>query len=161
MNRLIHQYFMAPAISSLLLLESTVNGFLPPRRTVVGPMNSQRADINLPAESPKDEGLLIDADTGRRALLGAVMSACTVFAPSLGALADDEDESNTTLHIVDYPVQGKCGEAQVPEKGVFFAKTFGGLVEGSCSADGYTSDEGTANGTGDKDKKRTYSIYGK
>jgi uncharacterized low-complexity protein len=84
-----------------------------------------------------------------------------VFAPSLAALADEEDEATTTLHILDYPIQGKCGEAKVPENGVFFAKTFGSLVEGSCPAEGYTNDEGEASGTGEKDKKRTYNIYGK
>jgi hypothetical protein len=47
------------------------------------------------------------------------------------------------------------------KKGAFFAKTFGGLADGSCATAGYTKDEGTTNGTGEKDKQRTYSIYGK
>ena len=54
-----------------------------------------------------------------------------------------------------------CGEADVPEKGVFFVKTLGGFSEGSCAESGYTVSEGTANGTGEKDKDKTYDIYSK
>eukprot|EP00526_Cylindrotheca_closterium_P021867 CAMPEP_0113616892 /NCGR_PEP_ID=MMETSP0017_2-20120614/8480_1 /TAXON_ID=2856 /ORGANISM="Cylindrotheca closterium" /LENGTH=119 /DNA_ID=CAMNT_0000526233 /DNA_START=139 /DNA_END=498 /DNA_ORIENTATION=- /assembly_acc=CAM_ASM_000147 len=97
---------------------------------------------------------------GRRDFLAAAtMSLGAAFLPTLPAFADDE--AVTTLHILNYPIDGKCGEAKVPEGGVFFAKTFGKLEDGSCAAEGYAVDEGTANGTGEKDSKRTYGIYGK
>lgn len=100
----------------------------------------------------------------RRDFLAATFAAVstTLFVPPV-AMADDDSGGGgiTTLHILDYPVQGKCGQAAVPEKGVFFAKTFGKLVDGSCATEGYTNEEGTANGTGEKDKERTYNIYGK
>ena len=69
--------------------------------------------------------------------------------------------ADAVLHIVDYPKKGSCGEALVPDKGVPFVKAFGGMSDGGCAAAGYTKKEGTANGTGDKDKDRIYDIYGK
>eukprot|EP00980_Cylindrotheca_fusiformis_P001424 scaffold345_cov134-Cylindrotheca_fusiformis.AAC.35 len=150
-----HLSSAATALASSILLEQPVDGF----------------GVNTPMKSPQGEARVsarfsyTDNEAGssrdRRDFLGAVFSASAVFAPSFRALADEETENAATLHIVDYPIPGKCGEAKVPEKGIFFAKTFGGLVDGSCSTEGYKNDEGTANGTGEKDKKRTYSIYGK
>ena len=87
----------------------------------------------------------------RRAVLGALPLA----ALPLSAVADE------ILHVVDYPKQGFCGEALVPDKGVPFVKAFGGLSSGTCESVGYPNREGTANGTGDKDKDREYTIYGK
>ena len=49
----------------------------------------------------------------------------------------------------------------MPEKGVFFVKTLGGFSEGSCAESGYTVKQGTANGTGEKDKEKVYDIYSK
>lgn len=70
--------------------------------------------------------------------------------------------STTTLHKLNYPVDGKCGQADgVPEKAVFFVKTLGGFQDGSCATDGYTVAAGTAQGTGEKDQQRVYAIYGK
>ena len=92
---------------------------------------------------------------GRRAFLATAASAFA-FGMPLASHADDE-----TFHRIDYPVAGKCGQAEVPENAVFFVKTFGGFTEGSCAVEGYTVAEGTANGTGEKDKQRTYNIYGK
>ena len=66
-----------------------------------------------------------------------------------------------TLHKIDYPIEGKCGQAEVPENAVFFVKQFGGFTDGSCATEGYTVEDGTANGTGEKDKERTYEIYTK
>jgi uncharacterized low-complexity protein len=142
------------ALSCFHVLESS-NAF-----AVVRP-KAQRADISVAAQFSKDEDMAPASSNGRREFLAAAVSASAIFAPSLAALADEEDAATTTLHILDYPIQGKCGEAKVPEKGVFFAKTFGNLVEGSCPAEGYMNDEGKANGTGDKDQKRIYNIYGK
>ena len=62
---------------------------------------------------------------------------------------------------MNYPKEGLCGEAMVPEKGVPFVKAFAGFSDGSCASAGYTKSEGTASGTGEKDKERTYSLYGK
>lgn len=90
----------------------------------------------------------------RRAFLAGVAAA--VALPGM-ALAD----GTTTLHIVDYPKKGACGQANVPEAGVFFAKKLGSMVEGACAVDGYTVSQGTAPGIKEKDQKRTYEIYGK
>lgn len=66
------------------------------------------------------------------------------------------------LHRIDYPKQGACGEADVPEKGrVLRQKTLGGFSDGACAAAGYPVKQGTANGTGEKDKEKTYDIYSK
>eukprot|EP00526_Cylindrotheca_closterium_P022212 CAMPEP_0113639786 /NCGR_PEP_ID=MMETSP0017_2-20120614/20880_1 /TAXON_ID=2856 /ORGANISM="Cylindrotheca closterium" /LENGTH=119 /DNA_ID=CAMNT_0000551033 /DNA_START=109 /DNA_END=468 /DNA_ORIENTATION=+ /assembly_acc=CAM_ASM_000147 len=115
------------------------------------------------AKSDTEGGVSMESNEnpGRRDFLAAAtMSLGAAFLPTLPAFADD-DEAVTTLHILNYPIDGKCGEAKVPEGGVFFAKTFGKLEDGSCAAEGYAVDEGTANGTGEKDSKRTYGIYGK
>lgn len=108
----------------------------------------------------------ISANQQRRALLLSVASVA-LFAP-LNVWADDEEEkepapaSAVVLHIVDYPKSGSCGQANdVPSNGVFFAKKFGGLVDGSCATEGYSIAEGTANGLNEKDQQRTYEIYGK
>ena len=85
-----------------------------------------------------------DAITSRR----AVIAALPAMVP-LAAHAGDE-----VLHIMNYPVDGKCGEALVPEKGVPFVKAFGGFSDGTCAAAGYTVKEGTEEGTGEKDKDR-------
>ena len=80
--------------------------------------------------------------------------------PSIGRA--DDAVSTEPLHKVDYPVPGKCGQADgVPENAVFFVKNFGGFKDGSCATEGFTVQEGTAQGTGDKDKQRTYTIYSK
>jgi hypothetical protein len=91
----------------------------------------------------------------RSAILTAAVTA--LVAP-LAAMADDPP---TTLHIVDYPKQGSCGQADVPPAGVFFAKNLGGMVDGPCSREGYTVPQGTENGIKEKDKQREYQIYGK
>ena len=93
----------------------------------------------------------MQAKSTRRAVLGALPLA----AMPLSAVADE------ILHVVDYPKQGFCGEALVPDKGVPFVKAFGGLSSGTCESVGYPNREGTANGTGDKDSDREYTIYGK
>ena len=95
--------------------------------------------------------LPMQAKSTRRAVLGALPLA----AMPLSAVADE------ILHVVDYPKQGFCGEALVPDKGVPFVKAFGGLSSGTCESVGYPNREGTANGTGDKDSDREYTIYGK
>ena len=86
----------------------------------------------------------------RRALVAAAVVA--------GA-APHRARADEVLHIIDYPVKGACGEALVPDKGVPFAKAFGGLSEGSCASEGYATQQGSAPGTKDKDKDRSYSIY--
>jgi hypothetical protein len=90
---------------------------------------------------------------GRREFLTATVGAALFGMPTV-SLAD-------TLHRVDYPIPGKCGQAEVPENAAFFVKQFGGFKEGSCAVEGYEADEGTAKGTGEKDKERDYTIYGK
>ena len=40
-------------------------------------------------------------------------------------------------------------------------KAFGGLESGSCASAGYSVKEGEENGTGERDKDRTYTVYGK
>ena len=94
-------------------------------------------------------------EQSRRALLLAL--------PAVAALPHGSAHAGefVPLHRVDYPKQGMCGEADVPEKGVFFVKTLGGFSEGTCAAAGYTVKEGTANGTGEKDKEKTYDLYSK
>lgn len=84
---------------------------------------------------------------------------------ALAAAADDDDNAVAApppLHKVDYPIAGKCGQADgVPESAVFFVKQFGGFRDGACATEGYAVADGTANGTGDKDKERVYHIYAK
>lgn len=144
-------------VLSLLLLSKVTYGF------VAGSRNLNRGEIAVQVKSDT-EGVNMESNenhSGRRGFLAAAtMSFGSVLLPSLPAFADGDD-STTTLHILNYPIDGKCGEAKVPEAGVFFAKNFGKLQDGSCAVEGYTVDEGTANGTGEKDQKRTYSIYGK
>lgn len=128
---------------------------------MVDSRNFIRGEAILHAKSDADGSMEAYENPVRRYFLAAAtMSLGAAFLPALPAFADDED-SGATLHILNYPVDGKCGEAKVPDAGVFFAKTFGKLEDGSCAAEGYTVDEGTANGTGEKDSKRNYSIYGK
>ena len=90
----------------------------------------------------------------RRAVLAALPA---VMLPLNAAHAGDF----VPLHRVDYPVEGKCGEADVPEKGVPFVKAFGGFSDGTCAAAGYPVPAGTANGNGEKDKDRTFDLYEK
>ncbi|CAB9500029.1 expressed unknown protein [Seminavis robusta] len=96
-----------------------------------------------------------DTANSRRDFLAA---ASLLLWPTT-AFADDD--ATATIHKVDYPVDGKCGQADVPEKVVGLVKTFGGFKDGSCSTEGYTAAQGTASGTGEKDSKRTYDIYEK
>ena len=86
----------------------------------------------------------------RRATFAAVGA---VVAKPLAAKADE------ILHIVDYPKPGACGEAMIPDKAVPFVKAFGGFSDGSCVSAGYETRDGTAKGTGEKDKDREYDIY--
>ena len=85
----------------------------------------------------------------------AIIGALPILAAPLAAQADE------VLHIVDYPKKGSCGEALIPDKGVPFVKAFGGFSSGDCASVGYTEKEGEENGTGEKDKERTYTIYGR
>lgn len=75
----------------------------------------------------------------------------------------DQDKHLSTLHIMDYPREGACGEMRVPKKVAFLAKMFGrgGYVDGCCSLEGYTVEEGTLQGTRKRDKDKTYTIYGR
>ena len=144
------------ALSSLFLLK-TACGFVTDSRNLI------RGEIAVQVKTDTSGASMESSENRSRRrdfLATATLSLGSIFFPSLPAFADGDD-SSTTLHILNYPIDGKCGEAQVPEAGVFFAKTFGKLEDGSCAAEGYTVDEGTANGTGEKDSKRTYSIYSK
>ena len=96
--------------------------------------------------------LQLPATTTRRAVLASLP---LVIAAPRTAVADE------VLHIIDYPQKGACGEALVPDAGVPFVKAFGGFSDGTCAAAGYPNKEGTASGTGDKDKDREYTIYSK
>ena len=92
----------------------------------------------------------------RRFVLLAALPAAAALPRNAAHAADF-----VPLHRIDYPKQGMCGEADVPEKGVFFVKTLGGFSDGTCAAAGYPVKQGTANGTGEKDKEKTYDIYSK
>ena len=85
----------------------------------------------------------------------AIFGVLPILATPLAAHADE------VLHIIDYPKKGSCGEALIPEKGIPFVKAFGGFSDGDCASAGYTTKEGEQNGTGEKDKDRTYQIFGK
>lgn len=77
------------------------------------------------------------------------------------AMAEDADTSVVTVHKLNYPVAGKCGQANVPASVVGLVKTFGGFQDGTCATEGFSEPQGTSFGTGDKDQQRTYSIYAK
>lgn len=144
------------ALASLVIFQ-TAYGFLVGSRNLIREeivIHAKLSDVNTSSDSNETN------HQGRRDFFAAASMSCVLpfFLPSQPAFADDE---GTTLHILNYPIEGKCGEAKVPENGVFFAKTFGKLEDGSCAAEGYTVDEGTTNGTGEKDQKRIYNIYGK
>ena len=111
-------------------------------------------------EQHKDRRAFLKSTVGFAAAATAGIISGMSVDPTIAVAADD-DAAKTTLHIVDYPVKGSCGEGKVPEAGVFFAKNLGGMVDGSCASVGYSVPQGTAQGTGDKDKQRTFDIYGK
>ena len=95
----------------------------------------------------------------RDAIIATVATSTSFLVNPFTAWAADNDQ--VTLHIVDYPKTGSCGQVETTEKKAFFAKKFGGLKDGECSVEGYTSSEGKENGTNDKDKDKEYSIFGK
>ena len=53
------------------------------------------------------------------------------------------DDTNVTIHKVDYPVTGNCGQFDMPSKEAHFPVTLGGFKMGDCSIDGYTIANGT------------------
>ena len=123
----------------------------------------KKGDTNPEPETTRN--LLVDgSQQRRRAFLIQAAVAALPFVAGMAvppkALADDGD-GKATVHKVDYPIVGKCGQAAVPEKVVPIVKSFYGFQEGACQVDGYAVDQGTAKGTGDKDKERDYAIYGK
>ena len=88
-----------------------------------------------------DSSVLNSATSGhheRRAFVQHSLLAGLAFGmaswPVKQAVAAD-DEATVTLHIVDYPKAGACGEVQTTEQKAFFAKKFGGLQDGSCSVE--------------------------
>ena len=103
--------------------------------------------LSLAATLSTSAALLLES---RRSLL-----ALPVLVTPLCARSDE------VLHILDYPKQGSCGEALIPDAGIPFVKAFGGLESGSCASAGYSVKEGEENGTGERDKDRTYTVYGK
>ena len=117
------------------------------RSVVVVIMLSVGAALQLPVSPPQEESI----SRRRVAMLGVL----PLLTSPLMAQADE------VLHIIGYPKQGSCGEALVPDKAIPFVKAFGGFSDGSCASVGYETEEGTQNGTGDKDKERAYTIYGK
>ena len=134
-----------------VLLSELVGAFSPAR-----PLRFQQALLTVKAVANSQ-------DEGRRDFLAASASAVLILLPTTMARAadDDDDAATATVHKVDYPIAGKCGQAQVPTKVVGLVKTFGGFQDGQCAADGYATPEGTASGTTDKDQQRTYNVYGK
>ena len=134
-------FFSVTTLLATLALLVSVQAF-------VAPTSSTRR-VRLRLAMMADE----EAPEGRRAFFAAAAATLAMGVPSF-ALAD-------TLHKMDYPVAGKCGQAEIPDNVVFIVKQLGGFQDGSCAVEGYTVEEGTAKGTGEKDKERDYSIYGK
>jgi hypothetical protein len=86
--------------------------------------------------------------------------AVTIIAllfPWSSAMAEDADV--VTVHKLNYPMEGKCGQANVPASVVGLVKTLGGFQDGTCATEGFSEPQGTAPGTRDRDQQRTYSIY--
>ena len=131
-----------------------------PDECVVRQETTTTIRLGMQQQHAENENLRPDVRSPRRTFLATVAASTATLAlgmPSIG-LADDSEP----LHKVDYPVAGKCGQADgVPENAVFFVKNFGGFKDGSCATEGFTVQEGTAKGTGEKDKERTYTIYSK
>jgi len=101
-------------------------------------------------ESAADPAGPMDAlGTSRRAFLAALP-----LAVPLAAAADE------VFHFMDYPKAGLCGEALIPDTAIPFVK-MAGYSSGSCASIGYTKPAGSATGTGDRDKDKTYDLYGK
>eukprot|EP00977_Amphora_coffeiformis_P023430 scaffold13351_cov200-Amphora_coffeaeformis.AAC.11 len=132
------------------------------RRETTLPLGMQE-QLNAEGEDshqPDRRGFLAPRRGFLTATVATAVAATLAGIPSIG-WADDA-ASTEPLHKLDYPVPGKCGQADgVPENAVFFVKNLGGFKDGSCATEGFTVQEGTAQGTGDKDKQRTYSIYSK
>ena len=53
------------------------------------------------------------------------------------------NDTNVTIHKIDYPVKGDCGQFDMPSKEAHFPVTLGGFKMGACSVDGYTIANGT------------------
>lgn len=123
----------------------------------------QSAVNSLSLEMKNDNGdFSMTGETHRREILHAGFVAGLASLGLAPSMAQAEgDDANTTLHIVDYPTPGLCGETKTTEKKAYFAKTFGGLKDGACAVEGYTKAEGSANGTNDKDQDKLYSLFGK
>lgn len=101
------------------------------------------------------------SELNRREIFSAASAVLGTLMLTPAIVNAAESDGSTVLHIVDYPVKGKCGQADVSEKGAFFAKQFGGMVDGSCDTEGYSVGDGKANGIKEKDQQREYEIYEK
>jgi len=52
------------------------------------------------------------------------------------------EASNVTIHKIDSPKKGDCGESSCPAGVAHFPETFGGYKEGTCASVGYTVPDG-------------------
>ena len=53
------------------------------------------------------------------------------------------DDTNVTIHKLNYPQAGDCGQFDMPSKEAHFPVTFGGFKNGNCATDGFTIADGT------------------
>ena len=56
---------------------------------------------------------------------------------------DSTLDGNVTIHKLNWPASGQCGEMSLPAKSAGFPEKFGGFTAGSCSEAGYTTSAGT------------------
>ena len=65
---------------------------------------------------------------------------CELTPESLFCKALQAGDGNVSLYKI---MAGECGEASVPPQIVSYAEEFAGLLEGTCSNQGYTHEDGT------------------
>merc|ERR1712167_68608 len=79
-----------------------------------------------------------------KSILAGLAVLAVVHASPIRAVVEDSTlDSNVTIHKLNWPASGQCGEVSMPAKSAGFPEKFGGFAAGSCSEAGYTTSAGT------------------
>jgi hypothetical protein len=86
---------------------------------------------------------LLNVTTWTNSPIMGQMNFVTATKVKMTLEEDAAPTGNVTIHKLNWPAAGQCGEMTISSKDATFPVKFGGFKNDGCSTDGYTVSQGT------------------